>query len=162
MWNQVLEFTYPPGSYNIPIANWETKATLDLKNLPSSLSVCSSYFLKSWIADVFTGVTFFTILDEEGEHWGELSLHAGSSNALETETLLVAKIGLKDDQVQIYATGKLPMVFPQSWVRGCMTLDTATLSCKKRKIKHQQKFLPKKLAQKTRDLRHFQIRDKTA
>ena len=68
----------------------------------------------------------FQILDEEGETWGELLLQAGSSNALETETSLVAKIGLKDDQVQIYATGKLPMVFPQSWVRGCMTLDTAT------------------------------------
>ena len=107
MWNQVLDFTYPPGSNNIPVANGETKATLDLKNLPSSLSVCSSYFLKSWIADVFTGVTFFTILDEEGEQWGELKLNAGSSNALETETSFFAKIGLKDDQVQIYATGKL-------------------------------------------------------
>ena len=68
----------------------------------------------------------FQILDEEGETWGELLLQAGSSNALETKTSLVAEIGLKDDQVQIYATGKLPMVFPQSWVRGCMTLDTAT------------------------------------
>merc|ERR1719209_415530 len=88
---KVLDFTYPPGSNNIPVANWETKATLDLKNLPSSLSICSSYFLKSWIADIGTLIMLFQILDEEGETWGELLLQAGSSNALETETSLVAK-----------------------------------------------------------------------
>ena len=35
-------------------------------------------------------------------------------------------------------------------------------SCKRRKNLHQPIFLPKKLAPKTRKLRHFQIRDKTA
>ena len=110
----------------MPIATWETKATLDLKDLPSALSICSSFFLKSWTADVGTLISFFHILDEKGENWGELMFWAGTGNELVTETNIIAKIGREDDEVVIDATGKLPIYFPQSWVRACITLDTAT------------------------------------
>lgn len=46
---KVLEFTYPEGSALIPIANWETKGTLEATDLPESLTICTSIFLKSWV-----------------------------------------------------------------------------------------------------------------
>ena len=88
--------------------------------------MCSSFFLKSWTADYGTMISFFQVLDEEGESWGELILEAGSRSALITETSIIAKIGREDDEVVIDATEKLPIFFPQSWVRACVALDTAT------------------------------------
>ena len=73
------------------------------------------------MADWNTDLAFFQILDEEGKVWGELDLEAKQS-----ETSMVAKIGREEDEVKIDATEKLPIFFPQSWVRACMTLDTAT------------------------------------
>ena len=71
-------------------------------------------------------ISFFQILDEEEKVWGELTLEAGSKNILKSETSIKAKIGRNDDEVKIDATEKLPIFFPQSWVRACITLDTAT------------------------------------
>ena len=102
--------------------NWEPQATLNLKDLPSSLSICSSIFLKSWVAGWTSHVPFFQLLDAEGKNWGDLLLVAGL-----TETKIVAKLGRDDDEVKIDATEKLPIFFPaRSWVRSCITLDTAT------------------------------------
>ena len=117
-----MEFTYPPGSYGVPMWNWEPQANLHLKDLPLSLSICSSIFLKSWVAGWTSHVPFFQLLNEEGKVWGDLLLVAGA-----TETAIVAKMGRDDDEVKIDATEKLPIFFPaQSWVRACITLDTAT------------------------------------
>ena len=117
-----MEFTFPPGSYGFPMWNWEPQATLNLKDLPASLSICSSIFVKSWVAGWTSHVPFFQFLDEEGKIWAELLLNAGP-----TETRIVAKIGRGDEKVEIDATEKLPIFFPaQSWVRACTTLDTAT------------------------------------
>ena len=99
-----------------------TQATVDLKNLGSSLSICSSFFLKDWTVDVGTLIMFFQILDEEGETWAEMTHDSGN---MDVETKIVAKIGLYDDQVTVDATKKLPLYFPQRWARGCVTLDTA-------------------------------------
>ena len=118
---KVLEFTYPPGSSYIPIANWETKATVNLKHLPPALSICSSLFLKSWVADWNTNIDFFEMLDDDGKVWADLYLQAGK-----TETSIIANIGREDDEVKIDSSEKLPIFFPQSWVRSCITLDTST------------------------------------
>ena len=128
----MLEFTYPPGSAFIPIANWETKATLSLKNLPSHLSICSSVFLKGWAADVGTLFSFFQLLDHDrlegtirnvDDSWAELRLESGQ---LTRETKITAFMGLKDEKVEITAKEKLPLYFAQSWIRACMSLDTTT------------------------------------
>ena len=127
-----MEFTYPPGSAFIPIANWETKATLSLKNLPSHLSICSSVFLKGWAADVGTLFSFFQLLDHDrlegtirnvDDSWAELRLESGQ---LTRETKITAFMGLKDEKVEITAKEKLPLYFAQSWIRACMSLDTTT------------------------------------
>ena len=39
---KVLEFTYPPGSRDIPIANWETQASLTKDKFPDSINLCTS------------------------------------------------------------------------------------------------------------------------
>ena len=73
-----------------------------------------------------TLISFFQILDEEEKVWGELILEAGSKTIEVTETSIIAKIGRNDDEVPIDATEKLPIFFPQSWVRACISLDTKT------------------------------------
>ena len=106
----------------MPIAAWQTQASLNLNDLPSSFSICSSLFLKSWVADWNADINFFEILNEEGKLWAHLYLEVPST-ALETE--FYANIGREDDKVQIDASGTLPIFFPQSWIRSCITLDTA-------------------------------------
>ena len=73
-----MEFTYPPGSSDIPIAAWETKATLNLKDLPRQVSICSSVFLKSFAADAGAFFSFFEIVDEEGKRFAAMEYDAGS------------------------------------------------------------------------------------
>ena len=128
----MLEFTYPPGSAFIPIANWETRATLNLKNLPSHLSICSSVFLKGWAADAGTALAFFQLIDHDrlegtvwnvDDSWAALGLGVGQ---LKRETKITAFMGLKDEKVEITAKEKLPLYFAQSWIRACMSLDTTT------------------------------------
>ena len=128
----MLEFTYPPGSAFIPIANWETRATLNLKNLPSHLSICSSVFLKGWAADAGTALAFFQLIDHDrlegtvwnvDDSWAALCLGVGQ---LKRETKITAFMGLKDEKVEITAKEKLPLYFAQSWIRACMSLDTTT------------------------------------
>ena len=78
------------------------------------------------MADYGSLISFFQILDKEGKIWGELELLGGTRTALITETSIIAKIGRLDEEVMIDATEKLPIYFPQTWVRSCITLDTAT------------------------------------
>ena len=95
-----MEFTYPPGSAFIPIANWETKATLNLKNLPSHLSICSSVFIKGWAANAGTALAFFQLIDHDrlegtvwnvDDSWAALGLGVGQ---LKRETKITAFMGL--------------------------------------------------------------------
>ena len=57
---KVLEFTYPPGSHEIPIFHWQTKATMHAVGFPESLAICTSIFLKSWVEDWTYRVVFLT------------------------------------------------------------------------------------------------------
>ena len=123
---QVLDFTYPPGSYpHIPISAWETKATLNMKDLPSSLSICSSLFVKSWVAGAGSYITFFSLLNQDdGKWWAWFGV-----KAVPTGTVLYATIGwgdepTSDDPVR-FQIETLPIFFPQSWIRACITFDTA-------------------------------------
>ena len=123
---QVLDFTYPPGSYpHIPISAWETKATLNMKDLPSSLSICSSLFVKSWVAGAGTYITFFSLLNQDdGKWWAWFGV-----KAVPTGTVLYATIGWGDEPTSgnpvRFQIEMLPIFFPQSWIRACITLDTA-------------------------------------
>ena len=120
----MLEFTYPPGSSDIPIAAWETKATLNLKDLPRHVSICSSVFLKSFAADAGAFFSFFEIVDEEGKRFAAMEYVAGSI----TESWVRVMLGRNNDknEARIKAKKKLPIFFAQSWVRGCVTLEPST------------------------------------
>ena len=112
---KVLEFTYPPGSTDMPIREWATQAWLEhTKTLPSSLSICAAVFLKSWVADWNTDLTLFKLEDDNGITWAYLRMYAG-----EKTTTMAATIG----EVKVAPTESLPMYFPQSWMRVCMSLD---------------------------------------
>ena len=120
----MLEFTYPPGSSDIPIAAWETKATLNLKDLPRQVSICSSVFLKSFAADAGAFFSFFQIVDEEGKRFAAMEYEAGSIG----ESWVRVMLGRHNDknEARIKAKKKLPIFFAQSWVRGCVTLEPST------------------------------------
>ena len=120
----MLEFTYPPGSSDIPIAAWETKATLNLKDLPRHVSICSSVFLKSFAADAGAFFSFFEIVDEEGKRFAAMEYDAGSIG----ESWVRVMLGRNNDknEARIKAKKKLPIFFAQSWVRGCVTLEPST------------------------------------
>ena len=116
---KVLEFTYPPGSTDMPIREWATQAWLEhTKTLPSSLSVCTAVFLKSWVADWNTDLILFRLEDKNGIGWARLWMYAG-----EKTTKMTAYIGQDKEEVKVAPTESLPMFFPQSWMRVCMSLD---------------------------------------
>ena len=117
-----MEFTYPPGSAYIPISSWATQATLNLKDLPSSFSICSSVFPKSWVhGSGDTYVSFFEILNEDGNEWMYFAVHASQT------TVFYAGIGQGDEKLkfqrELNVTEKLPFIL-KSWTRACITLDT--------------------------------------
>ena len=120
----MLEFTYPPGSSDIPIAAWETKATLNLKDLPRQVSICSSVFLKSFAADAGAFFSFFEIVDEKGKRFAAMEYDAGSIG----ESWVRVMLGRHNDknEAKIKAKKKLPIFFAQSLVRGCVTLEPST------------------------------------
>ena len=120
----MLEFIYPPGSSDIPIGAWETKATLNLKDLPRHLSICSSVFLKSFAADAGAFFSFFEIVDEKGKRFAAMEYEAGSIG----ESWVRVMLGRHNDknEAKIKAKKKLPIFFAQSWVRGCVTLEPST------------------------------------
>ena len=116
---KVLEFTYPPGSTDMPIREWATQAWLEhTKTLPTSLSVCTAVFLKSWVADWNTDLILFRLEDKNGIGWARLWMYAG-----ENTTTITAYIGQDKEEVKVAPTESLPMFFPQSWMRVCMSLD---------------------------------------
>ena len=120
---KVLEFTFPPGSQYIPIANWETSATLEKAALPPSLAICSSIFVKSWVADWISYVHFWKLYDEEGEEWANMYIKTST-----TKSHLRAWIGGKGlgegNEATVDASETLPPYFPQRWVRACASFDT--------------------------------------
>ena len=117
-----MEFTYPPGSAEIDMRSWATQATLNLKDLPSSFSICSSVFPKSWVyGSGDTYVSFFEILNEDGDEWMYFAVHASQT------TVFYAGIGQGDEKLkfqrELNLTEKFPIIL-KSWTRACITLDT--------------------------------------
>ena len=51
---KVLEFTYPPGSRDMPFAQWQTQANLTKSNLPTSNNMCTSINVKSMVISAFS------------------------------------------------------------------------------------------------------------
>ena len=120
---KVLEFTYPPGSHHIPRREWATRATLNMTDLPSSFSICSSVFVKSWVltaTDCY--VKFFAILTEDGKSWSYLRVGPDLSG---TGRVFKLFHGRSQDRVRIVTNATPPNFFPRSWVRACVTFDAA-------------------------------------
>ena len=116
---KVVELTYPPGSSDIPISRWTIEAWLEKnKSLPTSLSVCTSVFVKAFVADWSTFIDLFRLEDEHGVDWAVLRMSADYKM-----TKLKVRIGPKDEVVEVAPTKSLPIYFPQSWIRACISLD---------------------------------------
>ena len=125
---QVLDFTYPPGSNNIWPSKWATQAntSLDLKDFPSTLSICSSIFPKGWVAGMdYKFIGFFTLLNQDGTlSWVSFYVAADPT---QTRSYAVIRIGGEIYRITntINASERLP-IYHNSWIRACITLDTAT------------------------------------
>ena len=124
----MLDFTYPRGSHEIPYNYWATQAntSLDLEDLPSSLSICNSVFPKSFvIGSQFSFICFFSVRNQDDEFVANLCLAARP-----TETMFYAtfKLGELGEQYRIRkyinASETLP-IYHKSWIRACISLDTA-------------------------------------
>ena len=124
----MLDFTYPRGSHEIPYNYWATQAntSLDLEDLPSSLSICTSVFPKSFvIGSQFSFICFFSVRNQDDEFVANLCL-----SARPTETMFYAtfKLGELGEQYRIRkyinANETLP-IYHKSWIRACISLDTA-------------------------------------
>ena len=89
--------------------SWATQATLNLKDLPSSFSICSSVFPKSWVhGSGDTYVSFFEILNEDGNEWMYFAVHASQT------TVFYAGIGQGDEKLkfqrELNVTEKFPFI----------------------------------------------------
>ena len=86
---------------------------------PSHLPLgLASVFVKSFVADWSTFVDLFRLEDEDGEDW--IVLRMGADYQM---TKLKVKIGPKDELVEVSPAKSLPISFPQSWIRACISLD---------------------------------------
>ena len=117
---KVLEFTYPPGSTDMPIAGWETQANLTKDNLPSSINMCTSVYVKSIVADWNSDIRIFKIEDPAKDYEQWLNLEMMSETELTSFRLT---IGPKGERVKVACKETLPIFFPKHWTRVCMSVD---------------------------------------
>ena len=117
---KVLEFTYPPGSTDMPIAQWETQANLTKNNLPNSINMCTSVYIKSIVADWNSDIRLFTIEDPAKDYERWLNLEMKSEPEL---TSFMLWIGPKGEQVKVVPKETMPIFFPKHWTRVCMSID---------------------------------------
>ena len=118
----MLDFTYPPGSHHIPASRWETQASLNLIDLPSSLSICGAAFAKSFVMGAYANyVNFFRLYNEDDKLWASLSVGFDRG----TGKSFVVSLGRgREEKVYLVTNATLPRFFPRSWVRACVTFDT--------------------------------------
>ena len=117
---KVLEFTYPPGSTDMPIAHWQTQANLTKNNLPTSINMCTSVYVKSIVADWNSDIRLFTIEDPAKDYERWLNLEMKSETELTSFRLW---IGPKGEQVKVACKETMPIFFPKHWTRVCMSVD---------------------------------------
>ena len=117
---KVLEFTYPPGSTDMPIAKWETQANLTKDNLPNSINMCTSVYVKSMVADWTQHINLFKIEDpdKDFEQWLVLRMLPDTD-----VTSFEITIGRKNEEVKVSCKGNMPIFFPKFWTRVCMSID---------------------------------------
>ena len=68
-------------------------------------------------------VYFFRLYNEDDKLWAHLDVGAGSY--VGTGRVFTASLGRGEEQVWIKTNATLPRFFPWSWVRACVTFDTA-------------------------------------
>ena len=66
-------------------------------------------------------VTFFRLYNEDDKLWWRLSVGSG----LGTGRIFSVSFGRGEENVFIKTNATLPRFFPWSWVRACVTFDTA-------------------------------------
>ena len=117
---KVLEFTYPPGSTDMPIANWETQASLTMDNFPDSINMCTSVYIKSMVADTRSDIKVFTIEDpdKDFEQWLLLKMMSGTDL-----TSFMIWIGPKGHKSSVACKESMPIFFPKFWTRVCMSVN---------------------------------------
>ena len=116
---KVVELTYPPGSSDIWISRWAIEAWMEKnESLPTSLSICTSIYVKAFVADWSTFIDLFKLEDEDGVDWAVLRMGADYK-----ETKLRAIIGQEEELVEVAPAKSLPIYFPQSWIRACISFD---------------------------------------
>ena len=123
---QVLDFTYPPGSNNIWPSKWATQAntSLDLKDLPSTLSMCSSIFPKGWVAGMdYKFMGFFTLLNQDGT----LSWVSFNVAAYPAKTIFYAVIRIGGGYYRITNTINASERFRSTIIPGCVLVSPSTL-----------------------------------
>ena len=124
---KVLEFTYPPGSTSMPIAQWQTQANLTKDNLPNSINMCTAVYVKSMVADWNSDVNLFKMEDPAKPHKDPLKPHEQwlvLKMMSETDaTAFRLEIGPKGEVVKISCKETMPIFFPKHWTRVCMSAD---------------------------------------
>ena len=117
---KVLEFTYPPGSTDMPIANWETQASLTKDHFPDSINICTSVYIKSMVADWSSNINLFKIEDPDKDFEQWLRLQMRSETDL---TLFWIWIGPKGHKSSVACKESMPIFFPKFWTRVCMSVN---------------------------------------
>ena len=55
-----------------------TRATLEAGPLPESFTICSAFMVEAWTTE-FSCADIFTLLDNDGNRWGSITLYAAAS-----------------------------------------------------------------------------------
>ena len=109
---KVLDFS--ADNNHEPDSNGEyTRATLEAGPLPESFTICSAFMVEAWTTE-FSCADIFTLLDNDGNRWGSITLYAAASY---TEYLVsLGPVHFINQTVTVF--------FPLQWSRVCLCLDS--------------------------------------
>ena len=93
--------------------NIYTHASLQKKNLPSSLTICTAFMVEAW--DLETDAMLLVLYDDNGERWNFVRIYA-----YKTYTEFQVQF---EDFVSI--TNKM-LFYPLQWTRVCLSRDSKT------------------------------------
>ena len=112
--DKVLDFS--ADSDHEPDSNGEyTGATLEAGPLPESFTICSAFMVEAWTTE-FTAADMFNLLDDDGDHWGDVNLFAASGYT-EYEVRF-GRVFLKRQTDTV--------LFPYQWTHVCVSMDSVT------------------------------------
>ena len=92
-----------------------TGASLTKPDMPKDFTICAAYMVEAWTTD-FGSAELFTLNNRDGDPWANVMMNFGGANTEFHVYIGRVSVAAYNDHV----------VFPLTWTRVCVSLDTVT------------------------------------